>query len=117
MHQTWESEQCCLAYLSKALGPRTSALSTYEKEALAIIMAVDHWRPYLQSAEFVIHTDQRSLIHLEDQRISTPWQQKVMMKLVGLRYRIVYKREKITEQLMLSRVARCQHKVNLRPCR
>jgi transposase InsO family protein len=32
------------------------------------------------------------LIHLEEQRISTPWQQKVMMKLLGLRYRIVYKK-------------------------
>ena len=67
-------------------------LSTYEKEALAIMMAIDHWRPHLQPAEFVIHTDQKSLIHLEDQRISTPWQQKVMVKLLGLRYRIVYRR-------------------------
>jgi hypothetical protein len=31
-----------LSFLSKALGPQTSMLSTYEKEALAIIMAVDH---------------------------------------------------------------------------
>jgi hypothetical protein len=62
-----------LAFLSKALGPRSSALSTYEKEALAIIMAVDHWRPYLQLAKFIVHTDQKSLIHLEEQRISTPW--------------------------------------------
>jgi hypothetical protein len=59
-----------IAFLSKAIGPRTSVLSTYEKEALAILMAVDHWRAYLQPAEFVIHTDQKSLIHLEDQRIT-----------------------------------------------
>jgi hypothetical protein len=31
-----------LAYLSKALGPRTSGLSAYEKEYLAILFAVDH---------------------------------------------------------------------------
>jgi hypothetical protein len=36
-----------LAFLSKTLGPRTSMLSTYEKEALAILLAVDHWRAYL----------------------------------------------------------------------
>lgn len=36
-----------IAYLSKALGPRTKGLSTYEKEYLAIVLAVDHWRPYL----------------------------------------------------------------------
>jgi hypothetical protein len=67
-------------------------LSTYDKEALAILMAVDHWRAYLQPAEFVIHRNQKSLIHLEDQRITTPWQQKVMIKLLGLRYRVVYKK-------------------------
>lgn len=81
-----------LAYLSKSLGPRTSMLSTYEKEALAILMAVDHWRAYLQPAEFVVHTDQKSLIHIKDQRISTPWQQKVMVTMLGLRYRVVYKK-------------------------
>jgi hypothetical protein len=81
-----------LSFLSKALGPRTSMLSTYEKEALAIIMAVDHWCAYLQPTEFIIHTDQKILIHLEDQRISTPWQQKVMVKLLGLQYRIIYKK-------------------------
>ena len=67
-------------------------LSTYEKEGLAILLAVDHWRTYLQNDEFIVHTDQRSLIHLEDQRLSTPWQQKIMAKMLGLRYRIVYKK-------------------------
>lgn len=41
-------DQHPVAFLSKALGPRTQVLSTYEKESLAIILAVDHWRPYLQ---------------------------------------------------------------------
>lgn len=80
-----------MAYLSKALGPQAQGLSTYEKEGLAILMAVEHWRAYLQSGEFVIRTDQRSLVHLGDQRLTTLWQQKVMTKLLGLQYRIVYK--------------------------
>jgi hypothetical protein len=50
-----------LAFLSKALGPRNRGLSTYEKECLAILLAVDHWRSYLQCGEFIIRTDQRSL--------------------------------------------------------
>ena len=33
-----------LAYVSKALGPRNRALSVYEKEFLAILLAVEHWR-------------------------------------------------------------------------
>jgi hypothetical protein len=36
-----------LAYLSRALGPKTQGLSIYEKENLAIIMVVAHWRSYL----------------------------------------------------------------------
>ena len=74
------------------LGSRNRALSTYEKEGLAMLLAVEHWRSYLQHYEFIIHRDQRSLVHLEDQRLATPWQQKVMAKLLGLRYRIVYKK-------------------------
>jgi hypothetical protein len=46
-----------LAYISKALGPRTKGLSTYEKEYLAILIAVEQWRQYLQHAEFIIFTD------------------------------------------------------------
>jgi hypothetical protein len=41
-----------LAFLSKTLSPRLQGLSTYEKEYLAILMAVEHWRSYLQLAEF-----------------------------------------------------------------
>jgi len=36
-----------ISYLSKALSPRNQALSTYEKECMAILLAVDKWRPYL----------------------------------------------------------------------
>jgi hypothetical protein len=81
-----------LAFISRALGPKNRGLSTYEKEYLAILVAVDHWRHYLQSGEFIIFTDQCSLIHLNEQRLHTPWQQKVFTKLLGLQYRIVYKK-------------------------
>ena len=80
-----------LAYVSKPLGIKNQGLSTYEKEYLAILIAVDHWRSYLQLAEFVIYTDQKALIHLNDQRLHTVWQQRVFTKLLGLQYRIVYK--------------------------
>lgn len=81
-----------LAFLGKALGPRSRGLSTYEKECMAILLAVDRWRPYLLHSEFVIKTDQQSLIHLDDQHLTTPWQQKALTKLLGLRYRIMYKK-------------------------
>lgn len=62
-----------LAFLSKALGPRSQGLSAYEKEYMAIIMAIDQWRSCLQLAEFHIITDQKSLVQLSEQRLHTPW--------------------------------------------
>jgi hypothetical protein len=81
-----------LAYISKPLGPKTKGLSTYEKEYLAILIAIDQWRQYVQHAEFFIYTDKKSLVHLNEQRLNTPWQQKVFVKLLGLQYRLVYKK-------------------------
>ncbi|WVZ54205.1 LOW QUALITY PROTEIN: hypothetical protein U9M48_005042 [Paspalum notatum var. saurae] len=52
-----------LAYIGKPLGPKTSGLSTYEKD----------------------------LTHLSDQRLNTHWQQRVFSKLLGLQYKVVYK--------------------------
>ncbi|WVZ67898.1 hypothetical protein U9M48_016915, partial [Paspalum notatum var. saurae] len=67
-----------IAYISKALGPRSQGLSTYEKEYMAILIAIQHWH--------------KSLVQLSEQRLHTPWQQKVFTKLLGLQYKIVYKK-------------------------
>jgi hypothetical protein len=81
-----------IAYMSKPLSVRHRGLSTYEKECLAILMAVEQWRPYLHAGEFLIRTDQKSLIHLEEQKLTTIWQQKAFTKLLGLQYRICYRK-------------------------
>jgi len=81
-----------LAYVSKALGPKTRGLSTYEKEYMAILLAVEQWRSYLQHSEFTIYTDQKSLAQLDTQRLHTAWQQKVFTKLLGFQYKVLYKK-------------------------
>uniref|UniRef100_A0A453RBY7 Integrase catalytic domain-containing protein n=1 Tax=Aegilops tauschii subsp. strangulata TaxID=200361 RepID=A0A453RBY7_AEGTS len=81
-----------IAFMSKALSPWYQGLSTYNKEYLAMIVEVDQWRPYLQHAEFDILIDQRCLVHLETQRLLTPWQQKAFTKLLGLHYCIKYRK-------------------------
>ncbi|WVZ90409.1 hypothetical protein U9M48_036715 [Paspalum notatum var. saurae] len=81
-----------LAYISKALSPKHRGLSTYEKEYLAILLAVEQWRCYLQHGEFLIFTDHHSLSHLCEQRLHTSWQQKVFTKLLGLQYKVVFKK-------------------------
>jgi hypothetical protein len=55
-----------VAFPSQALCPRNQTLSTYEKECMAIILAVDKWRAYLQHRQFTILIDHQSLMHLSD---------------------------------------------------
>jgi hypothetical protein len=81
-----------VAYFSKALGVRNQQLSTYEKEFLAVMMAADKQRAYLQRGLFVILTDHKSLCNLGDQQLDTDLQRKAMSKLVGLQFQFQYKR-------------------------
>lgn len=83
-----------IAFLSKALGATHKHLSIYEKEFLALIMAVEKWRQYLQRHEFVIRTDHKSLAYLSEQNLHSELQRKAMTRLMGLQFKIVYKRGK-----------------------
>lgn len=74
---------------------------------MTILLAVDHWRSYLLHAEFIIKTDKKSLVHLDDQRLSTPWQHKALTKLLGLNYKITYKQGK--ENRVADALSRATH--------
>jgi hypothetical protein len=50
-----------LAFTNKQLSERNLGKSMYEKEMLAILHAVDLWRPYLLGQRFQIKTDHQSL--------------------------------------------------------
>lgn len=80
-----------VAFLSKTLSPKNQALSVYDKEMLAVLYAIDKWRPYLLGHQFTIITDHQTLKHLLDQRIATPAQHKWLVKLLGYDYRIEYR--------------------------
>jgi hypothetical protein len=81
-----------IVFLSKALGEKNKHLSIYEKEFLALILAVDKWRPYLQRDPFIIRTDHQSLTFLGEQQLHSELQKKAMAKMMGLQFQIVYKR-------------------------
>lgn len=81
-----------VAYYSKALGVKNQHLSIYEKEFLAIMMAVEKWRSYLQRGPFIIKIDHQSLCQLGDQVLTSDLQRKAMMKLVGLQFSFQYKK-------------------------
>jgi hypothetical protein len=81
-----------IAYFSKGLSKTNKKLSTYEKEFLAVMMAVDKWRSYLHRNPFIIRTDHQSLYHLQDQTLSTDLQKEAMRKLAGLQFKFTYKK-------------------------
>jgi hypothetical protein len=43
--------------MSKSIGPKAATLSTYDKEALAIIEAIKKWKHYFATSSLVIKTD------------------------------------------------------------
>ena len=83
-------EGCPLAFTSKALFGKNLGKTTYEKEMLTIIHAVQCWRSYLIGYHFIILIDHHSLKFFIEERISTPKQQKWVTKLLGYDYEIVY---------------------------
>ena len=95
-----------ISFLSKALCEKNKGLSTYEKECMAVLLAIDKWRPYLQGQEFIIRTDHRSLLFLTEQRVHTKLQQKALLKLMDLHFRIQYK--KGSTNTVADALSRCQ---------
>jgi hypothetical protein len=107
-------DQHPIAYLSKPLGAAHLALSIYDKEFLALLMAIERWRPYLQRAEFLIRTDHHSLCYLDDQTLQSPLQRRAMARLMGLRFKISYK--KGAENLAADALSRIGHVMVIQQC-
>lgn len=80
-----------IAFYSKALADRALAKSTYERELMALVLAVQHWRHYLLGRKFLVVTDHKPLKNLLQQRICTPDQQYWVAKLLGYEFEIRHK--------------------------
>jgi len=100
-----------IAYDSKALGEKHKALSIYEKEFLALIMAVERWRAYLQRQEFIIVSDHKSPAHLNEQNLHSEMQRKALTRLMGLHFKIVYRQGK--ENVVADALSRVAHLMSL----
>lgn len=81
-----------ISFLSKTLGPKAAACSTYEKEAMAILEALKKWKHYIASTSVIIRTDQQSLKYIHEQRLIGGIQHKLLVKLLGIDYKVEYKK-------------------------
>jgi len=70
-------------------------------------MAVEKWKYYLQRQEFVILTNHKSLSYLSEQNLHSEMQRKAMTRLMGLQFKIVYRKGK--ENLVADALSRLQH--------
>lgn len=80
-----------IAYMSQTLSEKAQRKSVYERELMAIVLAIQKWRHYLLGRHFKVHTDQKSLRFLADQRLVGEEQQKWVTKLMGFDFEIKYK--------------------------
>ena len=59
---------------------------------MAILHAVDTWRPYLLGRRFQIRTDHQSLKYFLEKCLSSPQKNKWLTKMLGYDYEIIYKK-------------------------
>lgn len=80
-----------IAFFNKGLSDRNLNKSTYEKELMVVVLAIQHWCLYLIGNKFTVCTDQKSLKQLIQQRVTAMDQQNWMAKLLGYQFDVVYK--------------------------
>ena len=98
-----------ICYFSHALPQRARLKSTYERELLAIVLAVKHWKHYLMGHHFIIRTDHYSLKFLFTQREVNTEYHKLLVKLMGYSFEIQYKEGKKNQAAdALSRSPLCE---------
>ena len=64
LSQMVEGEECVVAYYNKTFSPPQRNYCVTRRKLLAVVMAVDHFRPYLYGQEFRLRTDHALLLWL-----------------------------------------------------
>lgn len=80
-----------VAYFSKGFSPSNRFKSAYDRELLALVLAVQKWSHYLLGRHFLIRTDHYTLKFLLEQRITTIQQQRLPLKLMPYDFSIIHK--------------------------
>lgn len=83
-----------VAYASRTLSDTESRYSTIERELLAIIWAVKHFRPYLYGRKFYIYTDHRPLAWLNSLKDPNSKLTRWRLRLQDYNFEIIYKKGK-----------------------
>ncbi|GJY50086.1 putative mitochondrial protein [Tanacetum coccineum] len=80
-----------VAYFSKGFSPSNRFKSAYDRELLALVLAVQKWNHYLLGHHFLIRTDHYTLKFLLEQRITSTEQQRLLLKLMPYDFSIIHR--------------------------
>lgn len=80
-----------MAYTSRLLNNAEKNYSTIEKELLAIVYCVNHFRPYLYGRKFSLVTDHKPLVWLHSVKDPTSRLVRWRLKLAEYEYDVIYK--------------------------
>ena len=90
-----QSHDLPIAYASRALNNAEKNYSTTDKEMLAIVWAVTHFRPYVYGRKFTVVTDHRPLVWVFNVKDTTSRMMRWRIKLEEYDFDIVYKQGKL----------------------
>lgn len=80
-----------VAYASRSLTDNKLKYDTYEKEALAIVYCVKHFRPYLYGRKFTLVTDHKPLTWFKNAQDANMRILRWKLKLAEYNYNVIYK--------------------------
>eukprot|EP00252_Welwitschia_mirabilis_P018607 TRINITY_DN4131_c0_g3_i1.p2 TRINITY_DN4131_c0_g3~~TRINITY_DN4131_c0_g3_i1.p2 ORF type:complete len:147 (+),score=24.52 TRINITY_DN4131_c0_g3_i1:3-443(+) len=78
-----------IAYFSKGFSFSNRFKSAYDRELLALVLAIKKWRHYLLGKRFYVQADHSSLKHLLEQQTLTNSQQRLILMLLPFDFSII----------------------------
>ena len=79
-----------LAFAARSLSKSEKNYGETKRELLAIIFAIEKFKPYLFGCKFTLFTDHRALVYLFSQRHVNPMLERWFEELLSLDFRIVH---------------------------